>query len=49
MTLEGLLFTFAVMAIVALRWVWLAWTIRFRGPLDILNDDLARQRARRQR
>jgi hypothetical protein len=31
------------------RIVWLGWRIRFRSPLDITNDDLARQRARRRR
>lgn len=49
LTPAGYFIAFGVLALMAARVVWLGWMIRFRSPLDILNDDLARQRARRQR
>lgn len=33
----------------ALYVVWQGWQIRFKSPVQILNEDLARQRARRRR
>ena len=39
----------AVLLVLALRIAWLIWSIRFKRPLDIINADLARQRARRRR
>lgn len=46
---RAMLFLAVVLLIAALRVVWLGWTIRFKSPLDIINEDLARQRARRRR
>lgn len=49
LTPAGYLIAFGVVALMTARVLWLGWTIRFRSPLEILNDDLARQRGRRQR
>lgn len=49
LTPTGYLMAFGFVALMAARVLWLGWLIRFRSPLDSLNDDLARQRARRQR
>lgn len=44
-----LLFVSVILLIAALRVVWLAWTIRFKSPIELLNDEMERQRARRRR
>ncbi len=44
------LFVLSLIALAfAVRVVWQGWQVRFKSPVDILNDDLARQRARRRR
>mgnify|MGYP001619359573 CR=1 FL=1 len=43
LTPAGYCIALGVVALMTARVLWLGWTIRFRGPLDVLNDDLARQ------
>lgn len=44
------LLAFALLGLVwSLRLAWCMWRIGFKSPIDLLNDELARERDRRRR